>query len=281
MHYYLVQKWSAIYTINSDGEEEVHYLYCKDAHRENVKYIDGKLKCIDYGCLTTKRVDIHEYLRSVGLECDDLGVELVLYLSKDNVQQVDEILTTVQTYLRNTLIDFNSSDEPPAPVMDIDGDVQDLDDQVLLDTDEISINRNTARGGTSNIASTYKRAGYNTLLTQEQKEQINGGRLPLPEAELNTKFDGEVHLAPKCYSPNTCKPSVEKWWSDLSSNNRPQLISVKDFKAKVMICGSCSNSKNCPKILQSMSQFQGIQAKDGKNKIELFEIRKNVKYTVI
>jgi len=42
-------------------------------------------------------------------------VELVRYLDNDNVQIVDDILTTVQAYLRNTPVDFTVN-EPPATI---------------------------------------------------------------------------------------------------------------------------------------------------------------------
>jgi len=98
-HYFLVQKWSARCVVHSNGEEEILYLYCKDAHQENYKFVNGKLICIDYGCLTTNKVNIYDYLASAGLEYTDLGLVLVQYLYKNNEQQVDAILATIQAYL--------------------------------------------------------------------------------------------------------------------------------------------------------------------------------------
>jgi len=196
-------------------------------------------------------------------------------LTKDNIQQVDEILATVQTYLQTTPVDFSSDGEPKPPGMDGDA-VQDLDNQVLL-LDPVDEIRYTSTGGTSNNnANTHKRAVYKQPLTQEEIEQINCGKLALPVSERNSNFNGEVHgFSRNCSTTGTCEPAVEKWWSEISSNH-PQLISFKDFKAKVKICVQCGNSKNCSNILQSMSEFQRIPAKekDKKTKVYLFEVHK-------
>ncbi len=125
---------------------------------------------------------------------------------------------------------------------------------------------------TTNANTMPKRTAYKQPLTQEQKDLINAAKAPLPLSEEHAAFDNSVH---GLCSNEACKSAAEAWWSGLTST---QLVSVSDFKQQVQqinACSKCSNSKNTPKILQSMSQFQSILAINTyKRSVPLFEIRR-------
>jgi hypothetical protein len=133
----------------------------------------------------------------------------------------------------------------------------------------IAANANTVANN-NDTANTTTRTAYKLPLTQVQKDLINSGKAPLPVSEDNAAFDNNIHgLCGK----EACKSAVEAWQSGLSS---PQLVTVSDFKQfipHIKACSKCSNSKNCPKILQSMSAFQSILVIEAKRSVPLFEIR--------
>jgi len=124
------------------------------------------------------------------------------------------------------------------------------------------------------------RAAYNLPLTQEQKDLINAGKAPFPLSKKHTDYDYSVHgLCTK----QACKSAVEAWWYGTSkspfSTHFAQLVSVSDFKQQVpqiKQCSICSHGKKCPKILQSMSEFQSSLVADNtfKRSVPLFEIKR-------
>jgi len=82
-----------------------------------------------------------------------------------------------------------------------------------------------------------------------------------PQMESNADFNNM--LLNVCSS---CASIVTEWWSSRADS---QLVSVSDFKGEIKklaynkkqksLCTNCSSKTNCPKILQSMSQFKGVK----------------------
>jgi len=85
-HFYLVQKWSTKCTPRT---QNFKCLYVKDSHRGNFIYKDGKLYCVDYGCLTTRQTTIYDYLENIQLNKNNLGIDLEVYLAGSNGSIID------------------------------------------------------------------------------------------------------------------------------------------------------------------------------------------------
>jgi len=116
---------------------------------------------------------------------------------------------------------------------------------------ESTVNVSTTTSTTTNTTQ-HHRQHYDLPLTEDLKQLINAGKAPLPIVEDNTEFNKEKIYEWLCGN-EACKSAVELWWSGLTSS---QLLTASDFKQwvpQIAACSKCSNAKNLPKLLQSVS----------------------------
>jgi len=211
----------------------------------------------------------------VGLDGVDLGVQLLLYTDKPNSSAIEEILRQVDSHLKTAPADF-----------DVQATITIMPDITTATTTSTIRTAPTTRATKAVTKSTTSKtagakptptltptpsttnttAGQPRRYAQQEIDSFNSGEQPFPDLEPNPGFNNTLSGV-IC---RKCAPVVTKWWSSLKST---RLVSVSEFKEQLkQLCTKCSSNRNSPQILQSMSQFKGIQG--GRNNVLLFRISK-------
>jgi len=248
--FYQVQKWSG------------GHLFIKDAHRDNIKYSDGKLMLIDFGCLTTRQVDIHDFLRSINLDYEDLGLELERFLDESNGTIIDEILTEVNSILQHEVAQFDeqvTSSGVTLPNLSVQAPSQTQTAQtstpriikfpsnVVPSTKLAPLNNNKTK---TNTDSNHNDIKAKTKYSKHEIDSFNDRSEPFPELPTN-KLPASF---PAC--DVDCKSKLEQW---LSSQPKKWYSTLTFKKALPLntLCTSCT--KKCGKLLKAMSMKEKVK----------------------
>jgi len=95
--------------------------------------------------------------------------------------------------------------------------------------------------------------------TKVQIDSFNSGRADFPE-DLPSNVQFQYGVIEISCGTKQCNEIVTKWWKGLKSKKFFSANSFKDAlkRNSLSICGACFGKQKCPKILQSMSKFNGV-----------------------